>query len=398
MTREAPSLHVLYGITVGKSASTLLRGQLRWMGDQGWKVTLVTSPDDLAAKAANREGVPLRPVPMRREISLLKDVGSLVRWIRTIRSEMPDVVNVSTPKAGLVGGIAAWICRVPKRIYVVRGLRLEGETGVKAQLLRAAEWLTTRVATDVIFVSDSLATVAGSMGLVPRRSWIIGEGSSNGVDADAVARRASGAQRTPLRQRLGLDQDSFVAGYVGRLTSDKGIDTLIDAIGHPLLSSGVQFLLIGEAEDAQTRHRIERLGTSISRVGWTDDVWGHLPAIDVLVLPTLREGFPNVVLEAAAAGIPTITTRVTGAIDSVVDGETGLLVDSKDPDGLAKAINSLAMDRDGARHMGARARDWVRREFDPERIWSGLLAVMNGDYGASGLRSVGKRRERIVNP
>lgn len=370
---------VLYGITIGKSARSLLRGQLAWLRESGWRVELVTSPDEDARFACTREGVVLHPVAMSRKISPIRDLCALGQWLSLVIKLRPDVVNVSTPKAGLLGGLAAWLARVPRRVYVVRGLRVEGARGTFEALLWMMERLTMTLATHVIFVSGSLAKEAERRRLFPvKKSWLIGSGSSNGVDSVAVATRASAVDREALRIRLGLNPRDFVVGYVGRVTRDKGVDTLIEAMLDDGVDARVRLLVIGPVEDEALHARIEQLGDRARSSGWTDDVWGHLPAIDVLCLPTMREGFPNVVLEAAAAGIPTITTRATGAIDSVVDGETGLLTDIGDSAALVACINRLAADPALVRRLGSAAKSRVETEFQPERIWQGISEILAG--------------------
>lgn len=374
--RSRPNRSVIYGVTIGASAFSLLRGQLGWLREQGWDVTLVTSPDDLALAAADRECVKFEPLPMAREISPLSDLRALVKWIRLLTKSRPFAVNVSTPKAGLLGGIAALVTRVPRRIYVVRGLRLEGASGPAAKILWLSEWLSMKVATDVIFVSYSLSTEASRRRLLnPKKSWVIGSGSSNGVDANAIGERLAEVDRERLRDRLGLPLDACVVGFIGRVARDKGVDTLIEAF-ESIDSQEIYLLTIGATEDEVLERRIKNLGARVTQVPWTDDVWGHLKAIDVLCLPTLREGYPNVVLEAAAAGIPSITTRATGAVDSVIDGKTGFLVEVGDAESIASRILQLQHDKDLAARLGSAAKARVSTEFQPEQIWRGISGVL----------------------
>ncbi len=346
---------LLYGVTVAKSASSFVRGQLSWLQQRGWRVVFVSTPDDDAKNTAEREGVEFEPLRMERSPTPLADLVALARWVRTIRRYKPSAVNVSTPKAGLLGGVAAWILRVPRRLYVVRGLRAEGARGVTGAILLAMEWISMHVATEVIFVSQSLATEARRRHLAPRRrSWIIGSGSSNGVDAVAITEKVQGVDRDCSRRDLGLDRTHFVVGFVGRITRDKGFDTLVTAARDKNLDPRVRFVLVGESEEEGWDSEIAALGDRVRAVGWTDDVWSYLPVFDALALPTRREGFPNVVLEAAAAGVPAITTRATGAIDSVVDGVTGMLVDVGDACGLTSRINELATSPELVKRLGNR--------------------------------------------
>lgn len=368
---------LVVGVTVGASAWSLLRGQLAWFREQGWDVTLVSTPDPTARQAAHREGVPLYGIPMHRGISPAKDLVALVRWLRVLRRIRPDAVNVGTPKAALLGVLAAYGLRVPRRLYVVRGLRLEGTSGPFGWLLWAMERLTMLLATDVLFVSRSLAEEAKRRRLLPRRKvWLIGAGSSNGVDADGVAERVAAVDRDRLRHSLGLAPSEFVVGFIGRITRAKGVDTLVRACHDQELDPRVRVLVIGSVEETELQAEMQAARNRVIHVPWTDDVWGHLPAMDVLCLPTRREGFPNVVLEAGAAGLPTITTRATGARDAVRHDETGLVIDIDDVPALVAGVNRLASD--GVLHdrLGRGAQAQAFEEFRPARIWRGLAEIL----------------------
>lgn len=367
---------ILFGATVGLSARALLRGQLAWFRQRGWEVTLATSPDADAERAVDREQVSFLGIPMQRQISPLEDFQSLFNWIRAIRKVRPHVVNLGTPKASLLGSFAAWIHRVPKRIYTIRGLRLEGTSGLMSRLLWITERATIKMATDVIAISPSLGKELVRRKLIsPEKVWLIGQGSSNGVDAVQIADRIAKIEGSLLRKQLGIEPGKFVVGYIGRVTPAKGVDALVTALRSENLNSDVELLIIGSIEDSNLDSIIQATGSRIRVVPWTDDIWGYLPAIDLLCLPTLREGFGNVVIEAAAAGIPAVTTRVTGAIDTVVDGETGLLVEAGDVEALVDCFNLLAKNRDLAHRLGANAKDRAESQFKPEMIWAGIEAI-----------------------
>lgn len=371
---------VVYGVTVGTSAFSFLRGQLRWLEDQGWQVKLVASPDDPAQATAKREGVEFHSLPMSREIAPVADCIALWRWLRLLKKLKPEVVNVSTPKAGLLGGVAACVNRIPRRLYVVRGLRLEGAKAPMSFVLWLAEWLAMKVATDVLFVSPSLAREANKRRLLSRRkSWVIGKGSSNGINVQAVEERASAVDRDILRTSLEFGNEDFVVGFVGRIAADKGIQTLIEAFSDKELNTKARLLCIGSTDDEALATKLKVLDKRVRFIPWTNDVWGHLPAIDLLCLPTLREGFPNVVLEAAATGIPAITTRATGAVDSVLDGETGYLIEIGDAASLVEKINHLSDSPTIVAKLGAAAKQRVMNEFQQVQIWQGIGEILSGD-------------------
>lgn len=391
---------LVVGVTVGVSAFSLLRGQLEWFRKSGWDVTLVSTPDEAATRAADRERVPLAGIRMHRGISPVKDVVSLVNWIRLLKNIRPAAVNVGTPKAALLGILAARLVRVPRRLYVVRGLRLEGTSGPLSWILWCMEKFTMQLATDVLYVSKSLAQEANRRHLFSeKKAWLIGSGSSNGVNAQAILDRVESVDRTELRTELGFKSGDFVAGFVGRITRDKGVDTLLNAFRDPRLDNAARGLLIGRIEDPSLAEEIKSLGGRIKCVPWSDDVWGHLPAMDALCLPTLREGFPNVVLEAAAAGVPTITTRATGAIDSVVSGKTGMLIEVGDSSALVDSLNELCSDRALCRQLGQAASQRVFEEYTQERIWEGLAEILAGHSSPQHAIKVGEELKavKVVN-
>jgi glycosyltransferase involved in cell wall biosynthesis len=251
------------------------------------------------------------------------------------------------------------------------------------------EWLTMALASEVVFVSESLAREAQRRRLIrPGRGWLVGAGSSNGVNAAAVAARSSQVDASQLRGGLGFAADDFVVGFVGRVATDKGVDTILRALADPVLDPRARALVIGRVEDEALEREIAAFGHRVRVVAWTDDVWGHLPAMDVLCLPTKREGFPNVVLEAAAAGIPAIVTDATGAVDSVIDGETGYLTKVGDAAALVRQINRLAADPGLTARLGQAARQRAGRDFVPERIWQGVLSITDGRDVTSDVRHV----------
>lgn len=368
---------VVYGITLSWSAATLLHGQLGWFSSHGWDVHLVTSRDETLATVVERERVTPHVVPMEREIRLLRDVRALAEWIRLLRRLRPDVVNAGTPKASLLGIVASWLTRVPTRVYVMRGLRVEGaRTWRERALLWSAERLTVGLATDVVCVSESLRHEAAARHLLGRRgaAVVLGKGSSNGVDPDRWDPALAAVDRDAVRREWDVCPDEVVIGYVGRITPDKGVDDLLAASAR-LSDLPLRLVLVGSMDDEGLRRRIAALGRRAIHIDLVEDLSPVYAAIDVLCLPTRREGFPNVVLEAALAGVPTVTTTATGARDSVVPGVTGWSVPTGDVDQLTDTLRSCAADRRRLREVGRAARAHALDNFRPEDIWSGLESI-----------------------
>jgi len=360
----------------------LMRGQLAYLRRSGFEVSVISSPREAhwsLEQIAQQEQVQAVPVPMERGISPVQDLAAAWRLYRTLRRLRPDVVNAGTPKAGLLVGLAAWLARVPVRVHTLRGLRSETSSGMKGAMLHLAELIACRTAHRVICNSPSLRDRAIALGLTdPRRSLVMGKGSSNGVEIarfqtnDGLVRRAA-----ELRAYLDLPAGAPVIGFVGRLAHDKGIAELIGAFD--LLRAKCQelrLLLLGakEAGDplpAKVHERLDR-DPQIVCTGAVPDAAPYYQLMTVYALPTYREGFPNSVLEAQAAGLPVVTTRATGAVDSILDGVTGILVPPGDPKALADALQRLLEDPELAARMGRAGRERVVRDFRPEAIWEAL--------------------------
>ena len=369
----------------------MLRGQLRFLREAGFDVYVASSPGGGLNRVAASDGVTAFAAPMEREMAPLSDVVSLWRLWRLMRRLRPDICHVGTPKAGLLGGLAAFLGGVPHRFYTLHGLRLETAAGVKRAILTAAERLSCLLAHRVICVSESLREKAVELGVVPAsKTRLLGSGSANGVDAsrfDSTGLRLAGARRA--RRSLGLPDQVSIVGFVGRLTRDKGIVELIEAfLALERRFSGIRLLLVGCLEKADPlppwAEASIRTHSSIVHTGFVDDPALLYQLMDVVVLPSYREGFPTVALEAAAARKPIVATRVTGTQDAVVDGETGLLAPARDSGSLAAAIGALLDDKTRADRIGLAARRRVVREFTPERVWEGLLALYQEALEARG--------------
>jgi glycosyltransferase involved in cell wall biosynthesis len=357
------------GITHPQTCLTLT-GRLRALREAGFRVTLVSSPGELLDRTAAREGVEFIAIPMRREIALVADLVSLARLCRLLLRLRPDMTEFSTPKAGLLGTLAAMLCGVPRRVYMLRGLKLETSTGFKRLILLASERLAAACAQVVLCNSNSMRAEALALGVAPEaKLHLLGEGSSNGVN---VKRFAPGP--SDVRNRLGLPQEAPVVGFVGRLTRDKGLPELIEAFDTILKTEPeAHLLLVGwfdAAEDALSTALRARILSHprIHCTGFVTDTAPYYRAMDLMVLPTWREGFPNVVLEAAATGIPVITTLCTGSRDSVVPEVTGLLIPPGYPEAISEAVLRLLRNPELRSHMGQAARAWILEHYSVERV------------------------------
>jgi glycosyltransferase involved in cell wall biosynthesis len=375
LTRPRLAIVVNSAIALG-----FLQGQLEYFQNRGFHVTVLCPPRRNGEwEVARPDGIPIIEVPMEREMAPWRDLQSLWRLWRIIRRLRPTVTNVGTPKAGLLGGLAAWLNRVPCRFYTLHGLRFETTNGLKRRILVYAERLACRFAHRVICVSHSVRERAITWGVTSRnRAVVFGSGSCNGVDTSrfaptsAMIRQAAG-----LRRRLGIPQQTPVVLFVGRLTTDKGIPELMEAfLRLDKQLPDLRLVLTGCFEDedslpAHTRRCIET-HPRVVFAGAVHDTAPYYAMADVVVLPSHREGLPTVVLEAQAAGKPVIGASATGIVDLIKNGETGLLFPVGDSPALAKALERLITDKSLAARLALAGQELVRREFRQEQIWEEL--------------------------
>ena len=375
---DVVSPRVLHIVTSSLTVA-LMRGQLRYLRERGFDVTVISSPGRWLGEVSAIQGARTVEVPLAREISPLKDLVSLWRLWRLIRSLRPTVTNVSTPKAGLLGGLAAWLNGVPCRVYTLRGLRFETTSGLRRRLLIFAERLACRLAHCIICVSESLREQAVAFALTERkRTVVLGSGSSNGVDESRFAPTPDLLRRAlELRRTLRIPPEAPVVGFVGRLTRDKGIPELVEAYSRLLVKyPSLRLLLVGGLEDdvafpEEICNRLEK-DPNVILPGLVEDTAPYYAIMDILALPTHREGFPNVSLEAHAAGKPVVAARVTGSVDAIVDGVTGFLFPVGSVTSLAEALERLLTDKTLAMRMGCAGRERVKREFRQEQVWAAL--------------------------
>ena len=370
----------------------LMAGQLAFLRQQGFDVTLIAGPGTDLDQVASREGVRVISVPMSREITPMQDWRSLRQLTAVLQDLQPDIVNAGTPKAGLLGMLAATWARVPVRIYTLRGLRMETATGAKRLLLTSTERVAARCAHKVVCVSPSLrdAFVQHRLG-AGHKAVVLGGGSSNGVDADRFASTPTRyAEASHIRRLMDIPTEAQVLGFVGRLTKDKGMKELLavfDTLSREM--PDLHLLLVGgfeEGDPLSSRLRDEIWANPrVHITGFVHDTAAYYSAFDLLVFPSHREGLPNVPLEAAASGRPTAGFAATGTVDAVRNGETGTLVSVGDVKGLTDAVRRYLLDPLLLARHGMQAQLRVQTEFRREVIWQSLSDLYAGELKARGL-------------
>jgi glycosyltransferase involved in cell wall biosynthesis len=356
---------------------SFLDRQVAYALHQGCEVHAVASPGKELAAFAARTGAVVHAVAMSRRLTPLRDLWSLGCLVRVLRRIRPDVVHGHTPKGGMLAMLAGWICRVPVRVYHMHGLPMATATGVKRGLLRWCERLSCRLAHRVFCVSPSLREVALAEGLCDAdKMSVLLNGTIDGVDAEGVFNPAGlpGMCET-VRAEHGIPPGALVIGFVGRVVPDKGVKELGEAWRVLRAEFPELHLLVAgptEEHDPAPAAFMGLLGAD-ERVHWAGEVGiEQMPreyrAMDVIALPTYREGFGAVLLEAAAMGVPAVATRIPGCVDAVRDGETGTLVPARDAVALAEALRTYLRNGDLRRRHGEAGRARALRDFQPQAL------------------------------
>ncbi len=380
-------------ITTVPMSLAFFRGQPSSLRDHGYEVHAVTAPGPELEAFAAAEGVPAHGIPMTRQITPRRDLVALARLTVLLARLRPTIVHASTPKGGLLGMVAARLTRRPVRIFHLHGMPHQTRTGLRRALLKGTTRIACTLADEVICVGPSLRDEAVREGICAReKAVVLVNGSANGVDADGQFNplRFGPTPRLTTRGQLGLPNDALIVGFIGRLAHDKGIDDLAAAWRHLRLRFPTAHLLLVGPEEPDDPASPETLAVlrEDERVHFTGrlaDPAAALAAMDVLTLPTYREGLPTVLIEANAMEIPVVATTVTGCVDAIVPGRTGLLVPPHAPGELAAAIGRYLDDPELRARHGAEGRRRALRDFDPAAMRTALREFYDRHLAANGI-------------
>lgn len=368
---------IVLAVTAPLSVNLLIRPVLDGLCAAGWQVHIVCAPGQIDPEVTRLATVEF--IPMERSVSPGRDAGVTLRMARLLGRVRPEVLVGGTPKAAMIAMAAGRLARIPVRVFQVRGARWDGMEGRFGRVLLAADRMTSINATDVLSVSDSLADLMVSRGACKERPTVLGAGGSKGVDT-SVFSPADSYHFNPEAPRI---------GFVGRLSRDKGIDDVLsvyDAVqkAYP----GASMSVIGEPDQAQPipPATLSEL-TAKPSISWVprmapEGVADAMRRMDVLLFPSIREGLPNVVIEAAACGVPTVGWDTTGVRDAVLHGETGYLVPICDRAALAGAV-SRALEPERHEDLRQGALQFARSEFSSERVQTAFVEYLDSLTDAS---------------
>jgi glycosyltransferase involved in cell wall biosynthesis len=366
--------------TVPLSLDKILDGQLSFMNDH-YEVIAVSSEKEYLIRCATNEGVRYKHIEMTRKITPLKDLRSLINLIFFLIKEKPLIIHSHTPKAGILAMLASKIANVPIRLHTVGGLPLMEETGRKKKLLEVVEKLTYSLSTFIFTNSSGLYKHILENNYISRNKIkVIGNGSSNGVDVNYFSpSQVSENQKLELKSSLGILEDDFTFVFVGRIVTDKGINELVAAFNNiSLYSKPLKLLLVGEQEsDLDPLHKstleILTKNDQIIQVGFQRDIRPYLAISNVLVFPSYREGFPNVVMQAGAMGLPAIASDINGCNEIITHGENGILIPKKNTAKIEIALLLLKNNEKLYEKLKSNARYMIASRFERKVICETIL-------------------------
>ena len=376
--------------TVPISFKVLLKGQLRFMTSNGFDVKGVSSEGEELKKVIENEEIVMEAINMSRKITPFQDLKSLWEMWNFLRKEKPQIVHTHTPKAGIIGMLAARLAGVPHRLHTVAGLPLMEATGIKRKILNFVEKLTYSSATRVYPNSKGLYDfILQNNFTQSNKLKIIANGSSNGINTTFFSpAQVSEIEKVKLGEKLNIQPDDFVFVFVGRIVSDKGINELIKAFSELQTAennelTGIKLLLVGGLEsdldplNPETLAEINQNRDIIS-VGFQQDVRPFFAISDALAFPSYREGFPNVVMQAGAMGLPSIVSDINGCNEIIVEGENGLIIPSKNVEKLKEKMLTLARDKNLYVKLKENSRRMIENRYEQSVVWNALLEEYEG--------------------
>ena len=366
--------------TVPLSLEKLLENQGRYFKTH-YNITFVSSNANQLKEVAEDQGVRHFPLEMTRKITPLQDLLCLIRLYHFLRKEKPLIVHTHTPKAGIVGMLAARLAGVPIRLHTIAGLPLMETSGLKRLLLMTVERLTYRCATKVYPNAQGLFNFVVEKRLAPKEKLkLIGKGSSNGIDTEYFSKKQiTESQIKTLRKSLDLNTNDFIYCFVGRLVGDKGINELVSAFHavHEKLPSS-KLLLVGPFESdldplQPAMQKIIHTHPNIITTGFQVDIRPYLALSDVFVFPSYREGFPNVVLQAVAMEVPCIVSNINGCNEIIQEEESGAIVPPKQVQPLIEKMKNFFHQKEHRKIYAKKAKQFVQTHFEREQFWNYLL-------------------------
>lgn len=368
--------------TTAITIKSFLINQLSYLSHHGYIVTVVCDYDADLAKILPKN-INYKPIPMNRGIEGIGMIKSMWNLYRFFKSEKFDIIQYSTPNAAFYSSIASWGAKTPIRLYCQWGIRYVGYTGWKRKLFKILEKITCKLSTNIQPDSYGNLQFGREEGLYSAlKSEVIWNGSANGVDLKTFDIRHKDQWRSEIRELYKIDKDDIVFGFIGRICKDKGVNELLESYKSIYQKyPHVKLLIIGSDEGLETINpEIYRWSTQCEGVtycGYKTDIEKYYAALDVFVLPSYREGFGSVVIEAGVMGVPAIVTNIPGPTNAMKPNVTGLVVPKASVSYLQASMEKLLLNRELCRQMGMNAYVFSRDQFEQKTLWKHILANRN---------------------
>ena len=375
---EGKKIRLCIVVTVPISIIYFNGKQIDFLTDKGFDVTIITSPDKKIEQFISKNAH-LLYAPLTRAVSPIKDFFALIKVFNHIRKGAFDIVQYSSPKAALLASMAAWICRVRVRLYLMWGLYYVGQKGFKRLFLKLLEKIVCFFSSHVSPDSNGNLRFAAEEGLCPiSKMSVVGNGSANGVDLERFHPQRLQSKGEAIRNHLCIPKDALVLGFVGRLRRDKGTNELVQAfMGLKEKDRKLYLLLVGPQENTRFEYEPEVYTAlfqeeRIILVGYQECPEYYMAAMDIFVSPSHREGFGVASIEASAMGLPVISTNIPGPCDAVLNNKTGILVSVNAVLKLQKAIETLVTDLLLRQSMGQAGMQWAKN-FEQKLLWDKIF-------------------------
>lgn len=329
-----------YVTTLGLSIKSFFVPQLKYLSQNGYSITVICSPDIENLKDLLGEDIELINIDIPRGISFFNMLKTISKLRRIFKDHEFDLIQYSTPNASLCAAIAGIQTNIPVRNYHLMGFRFLGSHGVLLSILKLLEKLTCKLSTSIECVSESNREYGIQQGLFDeKKATVVYKGSSGGIDLTRYDYKKRDIFRKEIRDKYQIDENAFVFGFVGRITKDKGVNEILKAFSQ--LEDSI-LLMVGFQDEISTidQHLYEQSlsNPNIIYTGAVDDVEKYYSAMDVLLLPSYREGFGNVVIESAAMGTPAIVSEIPGPIDTSIKNKTAIWIQARNVESLREAM------------------------------------------------------------
>lgn len=371
--------------TVPISLKHLLSGQMSYMRKNGFNVIMVSSYGKELEDVIRNEKCKHIVINLTRKITILKDLYATYKLYMLLRKEKPHIVHTHTPKAGIVGMLASILAGIPIRLHTVAGLPLVEAKGFKRLILNLTEKLTYRFSTMVYSNSFALKDfILKNKFTYKNKLKVIGNGSSNGIDTSYFNPKIfSEDDNEILKNSLGIKKNDFVYIFVGRIVSAKGINELIKAFNKlSKFNDNIKLLLVGAMEDDLdpldlATKKIINLNPKIILVGYQNDVRPYFSISNCLVFPSYREGFPNVVMQSGAMGLPSIVSNINGCNEIIEDNVNGIIIPAKDTDAVYNSMKKIYCDKNLYNDTKSKSRNAIKKKYERKIFWKQLLNEYN---------------------